>query len=267
MATRSLEREPLSSPPLSSANDRYSDADAIVTDPSVPLHSLLPPSTLNAHLLFGQDHNGLNAGVFAARVSPLSVSFVDRILSLAETNPDPLITDQHWVGVALRSNTSFSAAFAEMPRTWMNAYFLDERGPGTGAEGGEEEEKWEPQWQVHLVNHLKRKYSFRPLVERALGVYERAVGSVPDDAGGGSEPEGDRSGEEVSGEEAGEKEESGWRREEPNRPNGLDTLPQAEWARKRAEEWWAKAKTGIEEVRFLDEERMKIVDWEGTVLN
>lgn len=230
----------------------YSDADAIVSDPAVPLHVLFPPPSLGVHLLFGVDHNGMNAGVFAVRVSHLALEFVDSVLAWSDTNHDPLISDQHWIGMTLRRNETLAAAFAEMPRTWMNAYFLDDVGAGTGSLAGDDEEAWAPQWQVHLVNHLKRKYSFRPMVERALDVYGRGVaaagGRMDNEAGKLSRPgEGRREGE--------------------TRPVGLDKLPQAAWAGDAAEEWWADRRTGIDGIRFLDEERMKIVDRHGTVLN
>lgn len=244
--------------------DRYSDADAIVSDPAIPLHALLPPHTLQPEpqFLFGQDHNGLNAGVFVIRVSPLALAFVERVLALGDSNPDPLISDQHWVGVALRSNSSYGHAFAEMPRTWMNAYFLDEAGPGTAALGGDDEEAWAPQWQVHLVNRLKRKYSFRPLVERALDVYRRGVIMVDGHGaleGGGARLR-DRQNQTLEGEEERKV-------EREIRPNGLDRLPQTEWAREHATDWWAAQHTGIDNIRFLDEARMKIVDRNDVVLN
>jgi hypothetical protein len=223
-----------------------------VTDPAVPLHVLFPPSSLDAHLLFGLDHNGVNAGVFAMRVSHLALEFVESVLAGADTNFDPVITDQHWIGVSLRRNETFANAFAEMPRYWMNSYFLDDVGAGTASPAGDDEEAWAPQWQVHLVNHLKRKYSWRPLVERALAVYRRGVAAV----GGSVDNEGGRVSRPGEGRKGGEV-----------RAVGLDKLPQADWARDAAEAWWQGRRTGIEGIRFLDEELMKIVDRHGTVLN
>ncbi|CAK9780230.1 hypothetical protein CC85DRAFT_283357 [Cutaneotrichosporon oleaginosum] len=228
----------------------YTDADTFVSDPAVPLHVLLSPAPPDAHLLFGQDHNGVNTGVAAIRVSQLSLEFVDAVLACADNSPDPLLSDQHWIGITLRRNETFSNAFAEIRRTWFNAYFLDDVGAGTGSEAGDVKAAWSPQWQVHLVNHFKRKYSWRPMVERALVVYERGVEA----AGGKVENEGGR----VS--RAGE-----GRRERESRPVGLDRLPQFAWAQEAAEVWWNGRRTGLEGIRFLDEELMKTVNWRGEV--
>ncbi|GMK56841.1 hypothetical protein CspeluHIS016_0306810 [Cutaneotrichosporon spelunceum] len=247
---RVLERELRSSQPAEWII--YSDADSIVTDPAVPLHALLPPPSLDAHFLFGVDPNGVNAGVFAIRISPLALEFVQTVLDLAETNSNPVITDQHWVGVTLRRNEKFANAFAEMPRSWMNAYILDDVGAGTTSISGNDRAAWTPQWQVHLVNHFKRKYSWRPLVERALKVYELGVAA----AGGKVESEGG------SVSQAGE-----GRKKKENRPVGLDKLNQARWAQEVANQWWAEPRIGIMGINFLDEELMKVVDRHGTVQN
>ncbi|BEI84437.1 hypothetical protein CcaverHIS002_0410410 [Cutaneotrichosporon cavernicola] len=227
----------------------YSDADSIVSDPAVPLHVLLPPPSLNAHFAFGVDPNGINAGVFAIRVSPLALEFVETVLDWSDTNTSPLISDQHWIGLTLRRNETFANAFIEMHRSWMNAYVIDDVGAGTSSPYGDKKESWAPQWQVHLVNHFKRKYSWRPFVERALAVYERGVAA----AGGKVGNEGGK----VS--QAGE-----GRSQRESRPVGLDMLPQAGWAQETADRWWAGRQTGIVGIHFLDEELMKVVDRHGT---
>lgn len=166
------------------------------------------------------------------------------------------ISETHWFGLAFRTNETYADAFAEMPASWMNAHILDQSGPGTGADGDGDPEKSAPQWQVKMVDRPKWRSSFRAFAERTLGVYLRGV-----------EAAGSYEGEDLSEEERNQrgKDMVAGTAKEIRFPNGLELLPQAEWTRKHAEAWWAHRR-GLEGIRFLDEERMVVVDQHGVVL-
>lgn len=93
--------------------------------------------------------------------------------------------------------------------------------------------EWTPQLHVHLVNKLKTKYSFRPFVQASRNVYNMAATLA---------------------------------RTQGDRGPGLAHLPQHGKTAANAREWWSRAKGGITHVRFLDEDRSKIVDYMGEVL-
>lgn len=219
---------------------RYCDADTIVSDPSIGLHHLLPPDTLNPQplMIAGQDHNGLSAGAFGVRVMSETAEFLESVL--APNSVEDGHSDQHHLGRALRSpeGASFAGAFYEIPRMWVNAYFLDNDATYAINEEGD---GWYPVWQVHLVDHLKFKYSFRTLLEQAIEVTTEALALQAD-----VKIAGRRSGALAV-------------------RNAMELLPSTAWTIRRAREHWEIVEPGIDGMLFLDEVH-GVVNANGVVL-
>lgn len=196
---------------------RYADADTIVADPSVAVHQLLPPPGLSPEplLLGSQDHNGLNAGVLLMRVAPASLRFLEDLIS--DTKRPGGLSDQHYTGWRLRTDPAVSDHFYEIPKHWLNAYWLSEVTA----------QPWRPAMHVHLVNWLSDKVPWRPAVRHATRIARDARkayadaynvrGAVRDSA------------------------------------MGFELLPQYKLAAESAHKWWAQAVGGVRKMRFLDE--------------
>lgn len=125
-------------------------------------------------------------------------------------------SDQHHLGRALRT-LPYGEHFYELPRRWFNAYFLDDGGHAIDAGGN----GWDPLLQVHLVNHLKFKYSIQPMVQHAATVAQQAADAR--------------------------------NRVKSYTGSMFELLPQNDWTIQRAKSWWAGARGGVTRMRFLDE--------------
>lgn len=196
---------------------RYTDADTIVSDPSIALHLLLPPEdrTPEPLLLGSQDHNGFNAGVFLIRVHPTMLEFLEDLIS--DTLLPGKLSDQHYMGLRLRTQQKYSDHFYEIPKQWLNAYWLNELGT----------KPWKPMLHVHLVNWLSDSVSWRPMVRQAIRIAKEAKGAYS--------------------------REYNVRGSVQNSIFGFELLPQYENTKKSSEKWWKQAVNGIRKMRFLDE--------------
>ncbi|OCF77427.1 hypothetical protein I204_01415 [Kwoniella mangroviensis CBS 8886] len=63
-------------------NESIADVDTIISNPSIPIHFLLPPPTLDPPPMFlgNQDHNGFNAGVLIFRIHPHILKLLEWVI-------------------------------------------------------------------------------------------------------------------------------------------------------------------------------------------
>ncbi|WVQ81413.1 hypothetical protein IAT38_003537 [Cryptococcus sp. DSM 104549] len=191
----------------------FTDIDTVISNPAIPLHLLLPPSNLTPepHILGNQDHNGLNAGVLLLRASPLILELVEWCLLTFESTPDK------GDGWAPSDQILLGRRLLDDPELASHFYEIPQR--WLNAYFLEPEDEWAPpQLQVHFVNRLKFKYAFMPVVKALSEVL-------------------------VRGREAAERAGKGG--------TGLELLPDVEKAERAGREWWAQAKSGVKDMRFL----------------
>ncbi|KAF2159032.1 glycosyltransferase family 34 protein [Zasmidium cellare ATCC 36951] len=102
------------------------DADTIILNPHIPIEVFLPPPGSefdDVHLLFSNDWNGLNNGVFPVRVNQWSVQLFSAITSFRHYRPDaPLPFRDQSAMDALMHEPAFSSNLAQAPQRWFNAY-------------------------------------------------------------------------------------------------------------------------------------------------
>lgn len=121
----------------------------------------------------------------------------------------------------LRSEPSYADYFYRIPKWWLNAYSLEEPSNTPGS--------WYPRLHVHFVKQLKRKSSFRPVLEQASRIAQRASN--------------------LNGTRAAAK-----------HAHPIRGLVESSWTRSQAEGYWAKhAVAGIHGMRFLDEMQSTVV--------
>ncbi|KAK0304355.1 hypothetical protein LTR01_007456 [Friedmanniomyces endolithicus] len=102
------------------------DADTIILNPHVPIEIFLPPAGSefdDVHLIYTNDPNGFNNGIFPIRVNRWAVDLFSAILSYRYYRPDaPLVfRDQSAMG-ALIKEPQFANHVAAAPQRWFNAY-------------------------------------------------------------------------------------------------------------------------------------------------
>ncbi|KAK0852452.1 hypothetical protein LTR03_003430 [Friedmanniomyces endolithicus] len=102
------------------------DADTIILNPHVPIEVFLPPAGPefdDVHLIYTNDPNGLNNGIFPIRVNRWAVDLFSAILSYRYYRPDaPLVfRDQSAMG-ALIQEPQFASHTVAAPQRWFNAY-------------------------------------------------------------------------------------------------------------------------------------------------
>lgn len=102
------------------------DADTIILNPYIPIDVFLPPPGSefeDIHLMYSNDWNGLNNGVFPVRVNQWSVQLFSAITSFRHYRPDdPLqFRDQSAMDVLMRE-PAFVNHIVEAPQRWFNAY-------------------------------------------------------------------------------------------------------------------------------------------------
>ncbi|KAF2725714.1 glycosyltransferase family 34 protein [Polychaeton citri CBS 116435] len=102
------------------------DADTVILNPKVPIETFLPPPGSDfddIHLMYSNDWNGLNNGVFPVRVNRWSVELFLAITSFRHYNPDVglVFRDQSAMDITLK-HPRFKRHVVEAPQRWFNAY-------------------------------------------------------------------------------------------------------------------------------------------------
>ena len=102
------------------------DADTVILNPHVPIETFLPPPGSefeDVHLLYSNDWNGLNNGVFPVRVSQWAVKLFTAIVAYRHYKPDmPLVfRDQSAMDNVMRE-PQFVNNIVQAPQRWFNAY-------------------------------------------------------------------------------------------------------------------------------------------------
>lgn len=102
------------------------DADTIILNPNVPIEIFLPPPGSefeDVHLIYSNDWNGLNNGVFPVRVNVWSVQFFSAIVAYRHYKPDDQLVfrDQSAMQEVMQ-HPSFAKNVVEAPQRWFNAY-------------------------------------------------------------------------------------------------------------------------------------------------
>lgn len=102
------------------------DADTVILNPRVPIETFLPPPGAefeDVHLLYSNDWNGLNNGVFPVRVSQWAVKLFTAIVAYRHYRPDmPLVfRDQSAMDYVMKK-PQFVNNIVQAPQRWFNAY-------------------------------------------------------------------------------------------------------------------------------------------------
>ena len=102
------------------------DADTIILNPYVPIDTFLPPQGTefdDINLLFSNDWNGLNNGVFPVRVNQWSVNFFAAIVAYRHYRPEDELTfrDQSAMNNLMQA-PQFRKQVLQAPQRWFNAY-------------------------------------------------------------------------------------------------------------------------------------------------
>jgi hypothetical protein len=102
------------------------DADTIILNPYIPIETFLPPPGTefdDVYLMYSNDWNGLNNGVFPIRVNQWSVQLFAAIVSYRHYNPkDPLVFRDQSAMNTLMQETEFAKHIMQAPQRWFNAY-------------------------------------------------------------------------------------------------------------------------------------------------
>ncbi|QIW96704.1 hypothetical protein AMS68_002222 [Peltaster fructicola] len=102
------------------------DADTILLNPHIPIEAFLPPAGSefeHVHLLYSNDWNGLNSGVFPIRVNKWSAELLSAILAFRYYRPDEPLTfrEQSAMDIVMKE-PKFSKNIVQLPQRWFNAY-------------------------------------------------------------------------------------------------------------------------------------------------
>lgn len=102
------------------------DADTIILNPYIPIEVFLPPPGSefdDIHLVYSNDWNGLNNGVFPVRVCQWSVTLFSAITSFRHYRPDiPLQWRDQSAMAVLMKEPEFVDNMVQAPQRWFNAY-------------------------------------------------------------------------------------------------------------------------------------------------
>lgn len=102
------------------------DADTIILNPYIPVEIFLPPPGTefdDVHLMYSNDWNGLNNGVFPVRVNQWAANFFAAIVSYRHYKPDdPLVFRDQSAMAALMQEPEFAPHVVQAPQRWFNAY-------------------------------------------------------------------------------------------------------------------------------------------------
>lgn len=102
------------------------DADTIILNPYIPIDVFLPPAGSqfeDVHLMYSNDWNGLNNGVFPVRVNQWSVKLFSAITSFRHYRPDAdlVFRDQSAMDMLMKE-PEFANNIVQAPQRWFNAY-------------------------------------------------------------------------------------------------------------------------------------------------
>jgi hypothetical protein len=102
------------------------DADTVILNPHVPIETFLPPPGSefeDVHLLYSNDWNGLNNGVFPVRVNQWSVKLFTAIVAYRHYKPDePLVFRDQSAMDNVMKEPQFVNNIVQAPQRWFNAY-------------------------------------------------------------------------------------------------------------------------------------------------
>lgn len=102
------------------------DADTIILNPYIPIETFLPPPGTefdDVHLMYSNDWNGLNNGVFPIRVNQWSANLLAAVVSYRHYKPeDPLVFRDQSAMAALIKEPEFAPHVVQAPQRWFNAY-------------------------------------------------------------------------------------------------------------------------------------------------
>ncbi|GIZ49638.1 hypothetical protein CKM354_001266700 [Cercospora kikuchii] len=102
------------------------DADTVLLNPHIPIDVFLPPPDSefeDIHLVYSNDWNGLNNGVFPVRVNQWAVNLFSAIVSYRHYRPtDELVFRDQSAMDNLLHHPTFSPHIVQAPQRWFNAY-------------------------------------------------------------------------------------------------------------------------------------------------
>ena len=102
------------------------DADTVILNPYIPIDTFLPPpgeEFKDVNLIYSNDWNGLNNGVFPVRVSQWAVNLFTAIMAYRHYLPDePLQYRDQSAMNALMNDPKFVKGIVNAPQRWFNAY-------------------------------------------------------------------------------------------------------------------------------------------------
>ncbi|EME39449.1 glycosyltransferase family 34 protein [Dothistroma septosporum NZE10] len=102
------------------------DADTIILNPYIPIEVFLPkPGSEfdDVHLMYSNDWNGLNNGVFPVRVNQWSAQLFSAITSFRHYRPEaPLVFRDQSAMDMLMKEPAFANNIVQSPQRWFNAY-------------------------------------------------------------------------------------------------------------------------------------------------
>jgi hypothetical protein len=157
---------------------RITDADVLVVDPSVPLHSLIPSDSaypdITPLIVGSEDSNGYNSGnmlyrcdinlaVYLARTIALSDTITKEyeaamaevaLLEMTKPKLETPPSDQRALCLVLEQDEAFSRRFFHYPQVWLNSYDIFESGEG------------KVQLHSHLVAGRKYRDEYKEWLEK-----------------------------------------------------------------------------------------------------
>lgn len=102
------------------------DADTIILNPYIPIETFLPPPGTefeDVWLMYSNDWNGLNNGVFPIRVNQWAVELFAAIVSYRHFRPkDGLVFRDQSAMNTLMQEPAFAKHIMQAPQRWFNAY-------------------------------------------------------------------------------------------------------------------------------------------------
>lgn len=104
----------------------WADADTVILNPYIPIETFLPPPGTefdDIYLMYSNDWNGLNNGVFPIRVNQWSAELFAAIVSYRHFKPeDPLVFRDQSAMNSLMQEPQFAKHIVQAPQRWFNAY-------------------------------------------------------------------------------------------------------------------------------------------------
>ena len=100
------------------------DADAVLTNPAIPLDIFLPPSDFDQFdVIAARDESGFNMGIFFLKVSSWSVEFMNKVLAYTQYHPDAdLFWKEQSVAMDFFKEDEMKKHVLYQPRMWWNPY-------------------------------------------------------------------------------------------------------------------------------------------------